>query len=119
MAVAQKTLTEIHVHELYMYRTGSIIHVHVRPTFFCILAMRKRGGGRIIELCTYALHVLTPFPLIPSPKWFPLIIARPIIINRCCRAKEDNAFDRIAVSVSKDGRIVGHVLTLCNYYGGI
>ena len=29
--------------------------------------------------------------------------------ERCCREEEDNAFDRFAVTISKDGRIVGHV----------
>ena len=29
--------------------------------------------------------------------------------NFCHRAEEDNAFDRFAVAISKDGRIVGHV----------
>ena len=32
-----------------------------------------------------------------------------------CRVEEDNAFNRFAVAISKDGRIVGHVLYLENW----
>ena len=65
----------------------------LRPTF-----RKKRGGGGVTtRTCAFASQLSPPRP--PSHE-----------IRVLCSAVEDeNSFDRHAVAVLKDGRVVGHV----------
>ena len=85
-------------------------------------ALKRGGGGRNNENCIH-LRVVTPPPPLPlrsniasriestvreyhvyKTHWSPSIGE-----ELCCEIEEDNTFDRYAVAVTKDGRVVGHV----------
>ena len=61
---------------------------------FCDLLSGKRGGGRNNEDLRFYLAVKPPPPQIRV---------------LCSAIEDENSFDRHAVAVLKDGRIVGHV----------
>ena len=64
---------------------------------FCDLLSGKRGGGVTTRTCAFASQLSPPPPPLPR-------------IRVLCSAVEDeNSFDRHAVAVLKDGRVVGHV----------
>ena len=74
-----------------MYRTAPLLRPpHLRPTF-----MKKRGGRNNEDL-RFRLAVKPPPPL-------------PRIRVLCSAVEDENSFDRHAVAVLKDGRVVGHV----------
>ena len=65
---------------------------------FCDLLSGKRGGGGggvTTRTCTFASQ-LSPPPL-------------PRICVLCSAVEDENSFDRHAVAVLKDGKVVGHV----------
>ena len=80
---------------------------------------RGGGGGGVTTRTAYISVLLRPPPLRSS------IASRiestvrehhvykthwsPSIEELCCEVEEDNTFDRYAVAVTKDGRVVGHV----------
>ena len=65
---------------------------------FCDLLSGKRGGGGVtMRTCAFASQ------LSPSPP--PL----PRIRILCSVVEDENSFDRHAVAVLKDGRVVGHI----------
>ena len=63
---------------------------------FCDLLPGKRGGGRNNEDLRFRLAVKPPPPL-------------PRIRVLYSAVEDENSFDRHAVAVLKDGRVVGHV----------
>ena len=65
-------------------------HPLLRPTF-----RKKRRGGVTTRTCAFASQ-LSPLPL-------------PRISVLCSALEDENSFDRYAVAVLKDGRVVGHV----------
>ena len=77
---------------VYMYRTAPLLRPPLlRPTF-----RKKRGGGRNNEDLRFRLAVKPPSPL-------------PRIRVLCSVVEDENSFDRHAVAILKDGRVVGHV----------
>ena len=77
-----------------MYRTAPLLRPpFLRPTF-----RKKRGGGVTTRTCAFASQLSPPPP--PPP---------PRIRVLCSAVEDENSFDRHAVAVLKDGRIVGHV----------
>ena len=73
-----------------LYRTAPLLRPPpLRPTF-----RKKRGGGRNNEDLRFHLAVKPPLPRIRV---------------LCSAVEDENSFDRHAVAVLKDGRVVGHV----------
>ena len=93
----QVTLYHIHNNEVYL--TCSII----RPPFLHRSSAKKKGGGRLIEVCTNAPN-LRP----PHATWFP---GNSLY---CAAHAESRGCHKITViivhnSQTRDGRIVSHV----------
>ena len=65
---------------------------------FCDLLSGKRGGGGGVttRTCAFASQLSPPPPL-------------PQIRVLCSAVEDENSFDRHAMAVLKDGRVVGHV----------
>ena len=75
-----------------MYRTAPLLRPPLlRPTF-----RKKRGGGVTTRTYAFASQLSPPPPL-------------PRIRVLCSAVEDENSFDRHAVAVLKDGRVVGHV----------
>ena len=68
----------------------------VTPPPFATYFQEKEGGGRNNEDLRFRLAVKPPLPL-------------PRIRVLCSAVEDENSFDRHAVAVLKDGRVVGHV----------
>ena len=71
------------------YRTAPLLRP---PTYF----QEKEGGGRNNEDLRFRLAVKPPPPL-------------PRIRVVCSAVEDENSFDRHAMAILKDGRVVGHV----------
>ena len=67
----------------------------VTPPPFATYFQEKEGGGVTTRTCDFASQ-LSPPPL-------------PRIRVLCSAVEDENYFDRHAVAVLKDGRVVGHV----------
>ena len=80
---------------MYMYRTAPLL----RPPLFATYFHEKEGGGRNNEDLHFRLAVKPPLPRIRVLRSTKL----------CCAVEDENSFDRHAVAVLKDGRVVGHV----------
>ena len=80
---------------MYMYRTAPLL----RPPFLRPTSMKKRGEGVTTRTCTFASQLSPPLPRIRVLRSTKL----------CCAVEDENSFDRHAVPVLKDGRVVGHV----------
>ena len=76
-----------------IYRTAPLL----RPPPFATYFQEKEGGGRNNEDLRFRLAVK------PSPPPLPRIRVL------CSAVEDENSFDRHAVAVLKDGRVVGHV----------
>ena len=70
----------------------------VTPPPFATYFQEKEGGGGGVttRTCTFASQLSPPPPL-------------PRIRVLCSAVEDENSFDRHAVAVLKDGRVVGHV----------
>ena len=88
-----------------LYRTCSII----RPPFLHRSSAKKKGGGRLIEVCTNAPNLRPPPP--PPP---PHAMRFPGNSLYCAAHAEPRGCHKITIiivhnSQTRDGRIVGHV----------
>ena len=72
----------------------------VMPPFFATYFQVKEGGGRNNEDLRFASQLSPP----PLPR---IHILRSTKL--CCAVEDENSFDRHAVAVQKDGKVVGHV----------
>ena len=73
-----------------VYRTAPLL----RPPPFATYFQEKEGGGGVtMRTCAFASQ------LSPPPPFHVL----------CSAVEDENSFDRHAVAVLKDGRVVGHV----------
>ena len=86
-------MTQMHVvddDEFDVYRTTPLLRPPLlRPTF------RKRGGGVTTRTCVFTSQLSPP----PSHE---IRVLYSVV-------EDENSFDRHAVAVLKDGRVVGHV----------
>ena len=96
-SIMMYTFVCIHV---YMHVHMGSVHVPycpaVTPPLFATYFQEKEGGGRNNEDLRFRLAVKTPPPL-------------PRIRVLCSAVEDENSFDRHAVAVLKDRRVVGHV----------
>ena len=65
---------------------------------------RHRHLAKITMATSFSIESTVRGHHVYKTEWNPIIGE-----ELCCLAEEDNAFDRFAVAISKDGRIVGHV----------
>ena len=77
---------------LRMYRTAPLLRP---PPPFATYFQEKEGGGVTTRTCAFASQ-LSPPPL-------------PRIRVLCSAVEDENSFNRHAMAVLKDGRVVGHV----------
>ena len=85
------------IHKLPLPRHNGCVLPRCYAPPFCDLLSGKRGGGRNNEDLRFRLAVKPPPPPLPR------------ICVLCSAVEDENSFDRHAVAVLKDGRVVGHV----------
>ena len=71
----------------------------VTSSFLWPTSKKKRGEGVTTRTCAFASQLTPPPPRIRVLRSMKL----------CCEVEDENSFDRHAVAVLKDGRVVGHV----------
>ena len=81
---------------IILYCTAPLL----RPPLFATYFQEKEGGGRNNKDLRFCLAVKPP----PLPQIHVLRSTK-----LCCSVEDENSFDRHAVAVLKDGRVVGHV----------